>query len=95
MTERESMETEKAIDVFRDILSPLVLRLHGADKKRLHDLFMESMDCCLLEYALDTTGNQLAASELLGISRNTLRRKMEKYGMDDTSRPHRNRRKGA
>ena len=79
MKEDRRYSSTEAVNVLREILSPLVMKLEEAEDKKLYDLLMNSLDHSLVEYALEITRSQTGAAQLLGISRNTLRRKMEKY----------------
>jgi Fis family transcriptional regulator len=54
--------------------------LDGAKPHALHDMVMQAVERPLLRFALTrAAGNQSAAAELLGINRNTLRKKMLEY----------------
>ena len=56
--------------------------LNGARPHALHELVMQAVERPLLKFAVDRcAGNQSAAAELLGINRNTLRRKLVDYGL--------------
>ena len=56
--------------------------LDGARPHALHELVMHAVERPLLKYAVDRcAGNQSAAADLLGINRNTLRRKLLDYGL--------------
>jgi Fis family transcriptional regulator, factor for inversion stimulation protein len=56
--------------------------LDGARPHALHELVMQAVERPLLKFAVDRCGgNQSAAAELLGINRNTLRRKLVDYGL--------------
>jgi Fis family transcriptional regulator, factor for inversion stimulation protein len=56
--------------------------LNGARPHALHELVMQAVERPLLKFAVDRcSGNQSAAAELLGINRNTLRRKLVEYGL--------------
>ena len=57
--------------------------LDGAKPHALHDMVMHAVERPLLQYAMRRTGgNQSAAAELLGINRNTLRKKLTEYRLD-------------
>ncbi|MFH0887031.1 MAG: helix-turn-helix domain-containing protein [bacterium] len=52
------------------------------NKGRVYKVMLESLEKPLLERLLDmTSGNQLKASRILGINRNTLRSKIKKLGI--------------
>ncbi|MBK9217566.1 MAG: Fis family transcriptional regulator [Uliginosibacterium sp.] len=56
--------------------------LDGEAPDALHEMVMRQVERPLLEYALRrSNGNQTQAAELLGITRNTLRRKIADYGL--------------
>lgn len=56
--------------------------LDGEAPAALHEMVIRQVERPLLEYALKrSNGNQTQAAELLGITRNTLRRKMNDYGL--------------
>ena len=57
-------------------------RLGPAGAGKLYDYFLGGLERPLLKYALDLTGgNQLKAAALLGINRNTLRKKLKQHGL--------------
>jgi Fis family transcriptional regulator len=56
--------------------------LGGAKPHALHEMVLGAIERPLLQYALTRCeGNQSAAAELLGINRNTLRRKLQDFGL--------------
>ncbi len=57
--------------------------LDGAKPHALHEMVLQAVERPLLKFAMGrTSGNQSAAAELLGISRNTLRKKLIDYRLD-------------
>lgn len=56
--------------------------LDGAKPHALHEMVMDAVERPLLAFAMEKcSGNQSVAAELLGINRNTLRKKLIAYGM--------------
>jgi Fis family transcriptional regulator len=56
--------------------------LGGAKPHALHEMVLLAVERPLLKFALEKAGgNQSAAAELLGINRNTLRKKLCDYGL--------------
>ena len=54
--------------------------LRGAEPHSLHDMVMQTVEKPLLEVVMrQAEGNQSKAAELLGINRNTLRRKLDDH----------------
>jgi Fis family transcriptional regulator len=54
--------------------------LDGAKPHALHEMVLQAVERPLLKFAIErTNGNQSAAAELLGINRNTLRKKLNEY----------------
>jgi Fis family transcriptional regulator len=54
--------------------------LDGANPHALHDMVLTAVERPLLQFAMERAdGNQSAAAELLGINRNTLRKKLQEY----------------
>jgi len=70
-------ELEKSLSKMLDPLFSDILRIWGSG---LHSNLLEKVEKFLIQKALsETAGNQVQASKLLGISRNTLRHRIEKY----------------
>ena len=56
--------------------------MNGADRGHLHDLVIMGVEKPLLEMVLnETNGNQTQAANILGINRNTLRKKIQEYNL--------------
>jgi Fis family transcriptional regulator len=54
--------------------------LDGARPHALHGMVLAAVERPLLQFAMERAdGNQSAAAELLGINRNTLRKKLQEY----------------
>jgi Fis family transcriptional regulator len=54
--------------------------LDGARPHALHEMVIAAVERPLLQFAIARTeGNQSAAADLLGINRNTLRKKLQQY----------------
>jgi Fis family transcriptional regulator len=62
--------------------------LDGARPHQLHEMVMHAVERPLLRFALDrSSGNQSAAAQLLGINRNTLRKKLIEHGFSEAPPP--------
>jgi len=84
---RETGNQEESIeDLLRRRLQPVVRNFHEpgrGQKSDLHSLVVGMAERVLIELALERTrGNQVQAAKLLGINRNTLRRKLDDYRID-------------
>lgn len=57
--------------------------LEGQPPHAIYDMVLACIEQPLLEYILEhTEGNQSKAAEILGINRNTLRKKLQQYNID-------------
>lgn len=57
-------------------------QLDGQQPTNLYDLVMNEVEAPLLQAVMEFTGdNQTKASEVLGLNRGTLRKKLKQYGM--------------
>jgi Fis family transcriptional regulator len=64
-------------------LNEYFANLDGARPHALHEMVLQAVERPLLKFAMQRTGgNQSAAAELLGINRNTLRKKLVEYRLD-------------
>ncbi|MGM0595339.1 MAG: DNA-binding transcriptional regulator Fis [Pseudomonadota bacterium] len=58
--------------------------LNGHEPGELYQLMLGEVEKPMLEKVLQhTQGNQTKASEILGINRGTLRKKLKQYGLDN------------
>jgi len=58
--------------------------LDGETPSEIYGMVLSAMEKPLLAYILDRSeGNQTRASEMLGINRNTLRKKLREHGLSD------------
>lgn len=80
---RGKQQTGESLEqcVFRS-LDQYFADLNGAKPHALHEMVLGAIERPLLQFALQRCeGNQSAAADLLGINRNTLRRKLQDYGL--------------
>ena len=70
-----STQVKKAVDQY-------LAQLDGHKVAGLHAMVITEVEKPLIKATLEHTGyNQTRASEMLGLSRSTLRKKMEQYGI--------------
>jgi two-component system nitrogen regulation response regulator GlnG len=74
--------TESFDELVSSTLPALVSEAAAVDAGRLYRSVMARVELPLLRYALDLCGgNQLKAAKLLGINRNTLRKRLRLLGL--------------
>lgn len=79
--EQQTGNTDLAACV-RSQLDQYFKDLDGENPSGIYDMVLGCIEKPLLEYMLDQAGsNQSRAAEWLGINRNTLRKKMQLYGI--------------
>ena len=90
-TRAGSQEGRVGPDVFPvDWIRNEIARLQGNMDGRLRDHFVECVERPLLELVLRRAGgNQLRAADLLGINRNTLRKRIRELGISIPQKPNR------
>ncbi len=72
--------------LIRNNLSEFVHRMVQADANEIRKLVMDRVEAPLIEMVLEKVGgNQIKASRLLGINRNTLRKKIKEFGIHKTT----------
>lgn len=75
---RESLE-----DIITTRLKPFIDKTDHHSRQELYDFIMPFMERPLIKLVLEKTrGNQVQASEMLGINRNTLRKKIKELNID-------------
>ena len=69
-------------DAVRATVREYFIKLEGATPHNFYELFLAEIESPLLEIVLQyTSQNQSTAAKLLNISRGTLRKKMQLYGL--------------
>lgn len=78
------METDCKLGVaIRESLDDYFTHLDGEPPHAIYDMVLGCVEKPMLEYVLQKVGgNQSRAAEVLGINRNTLRKKMALYGLE-------------
>ena len=77
MTERDPLAT-----CISDSMHQYFDDLNGEQPQNLHSFFIQAVEKPFLEVVMDRVkGNQTRAAELLGINRNTLRKKLKTYNL--------------
>ncbi|MDH5229027.1 MAG: DNA-binding transcriptional regulator Fis [Gammaproteobacteria bacterium] len=77
------MSSSKIRDSIWEALDSFFADMDGHETNNLYNMVLGEVEKPLLERVLrHTRGNQTRASELLGINRGTLRKKLRTYGLD-------------
>lgn len=78
------MQTDgKLALAIRESLDEYFTHLDGQRPHAIYDMVLGCVEKPMLEYVLTKVGgNQSKAAEMLGINRNTLRKKMATYGLE-------------
>jgi len=81
----ESTDAHKHVSIRKCVKHALAEYFHDLDDQTTHDLYhlvLTEVEATLLETTLIyTLKNQSKASEMLGLNRGTLRKKLKKYGL--------------
>jgi len=82
-TDRTAIENASTLrDCVESTLSNYFAQLDGAPVTDVYQLVLTEVEAPLLEQVLKyTRNNQTKASELLGLNRGTLRKKLKQYGL--------------
>lgn len=76
-------QTEPLSDCVRDALEHYLSQLEGCDPVNLYDMVLAEIERPMLECVMaHMGGNQTRAANALGISRSTLRKKLNHYRLD-------------
>jgi len=74
--------TSKLQQAVKESLEDYFLHLNGETPHAIYDLVLACVEKPMLEYILiKVGGNQSKAAEILGLNRNTLRKKMAQYNL--------------
>jgi Fis family transcriptional regulator len=72
----------KLSDVINESLEDYFKHLDGQPPHAIYDMVLGCIEKPMLEFILNKVGgNQSKAAEILGLNRNTLRKKMAQYGL--------------
>jgi Fis family transcriptional regulator len=73
-------QTNEIADCVRRSLERYFKDLDGAKPRAIYDMVLKNVERPMLELVLDLAeGNQSTAAEMLGINRNTLRKKIQSH----------------
>ncbi len=76
-------EEETMAVCVRRVLKRYFKDLDGEIPGQIHEMVLSHVEKPMLEFVLQEAGqNQSRAAEWLGINRNTLRKKMQQYGLE-------------
>ena len=82
MKELEHVTKNFLSDWLQKTVKKYITVMNGDGSGHLHDLVIRGIEKPLLEMVLkETNGNQTQAANILGINRNTLRKKMQEYNL--------------
>ena len=77
------MEENELAACVRKSLNRYFKDLDGEEPAGIYEMAIQALEKPLLAYIMDRAGgNQTRAAEMLGINRNTLRKKLTIYGLD-------------
>ncbi|EUJ09636.1 Factor for inversion stimulation Fis, transcriptional activator [Methylophilaceae bacterium 11] len=72
----------KLSDAINESLDEYFVHLDGQPPHAIYEMVLGCVEKPMLEYVLNKVGgNQSKAAEMLGLNRNTLRKKMAEYGL--------------
>lgn len=72
----------KLSDAINESLDEYFVHLDGQPPHAIYDMVLGCVEKPMLEYVLSKVGgNQSKAADMLGLNRNTLRKKMAEYGL--------------
>jgi Fis family transcriptional regulator, factor for inversion stimulation protein len=72
----------KLSNAVKESLEDYFMHLDGQPPHAIYDMVLGCVEKPMLEYILNQVGgNQSKAAEILGLNRNTLRKKMAQYGL--------------
>jgi Fis family transcriptional regulator len=72
----------KLSDAIHESLDEYFMHLDGQPPHAIYDMVLGCVEKPMLQYVLNKVGgNQSKAAEMLGLNRNTLRKKMAEYGL--------------
>jgi two-component system nitrogen regulation response regulator GlnG len=84
MNERVPIEDLSLEDIVRAKLKGFLRRVDGYEVKNLYDDVIARVERPLIALVLEQTGgNQLRAADILGMNRNTLRKKVQSLGLSE------------
>ena len=73
----------KLSNAIKESLDDYFTHLDGQPPHAIYDMVLGCVEKPMLEFILNKVGgNQSKASEILGLNRNTLRKKMAQYGLN-------------
>ncbi len=73
----------KLADAIEESLEDYFRHLDGQPPHAIYDMVLGCVEKPMLEFILNKVGgNQSKAAEILGLNRNTLRKKMAQYGLN-------------
>ncbi len=76
-------EKSKIRKAVKESLEDYFTHLDGQPPHAVYDMVLACVEKPMIEYILDKVGgNQSKAAEILGINRNTLRKKMAQYNLE-------------
>jgi DNA-binding NtrC family response regulator len=82
MLEGTSAGEKDYYQMFEELLAPIFDKIMVNSKSNIYDHLISSLEKCLLSLTLKYCNhNQVKASQILGISRNTLRERIKKYDL--------------
>lgn len=73
----------KLSDAISESLDEYFMHLDGQPPHAIYEMVLGCVEKPMLEYVLNKVGgNQSKAADMLGLNRNTLRKKMAEYGLN-------------
>lgn len=77
------MHKSELTDSVKSALDQYFKDLEGEPPHAVYNMVLSSIEKPMLEYIMEyAAGNQSKAAEILGLNRNTLRKKIQQYNLD-------------